>query len=105
MKKNTKDLKYGGNMYIILVYDITLDEGGAKVSRNTFKICKKYLTHIQKSVFEGELGELQYVKLQKELSRNIRKDRDSVIVFHSNNSKWLKKDFLGVVDDATSQFI
>ncbi|MDY2987927.1 MAG: CRISPR-associated endonuclease Cas2 [Peptoniphilus sp.] len=92
-------------MYMILVYDIILDEDGAKVSRNVFKTCKKYLTHIQKSVFEGELSELQYAKLQREISKYARKDRDSIIVFHSNNSKWLKKDFLGLVYDATSNFI
>ncbi|WP_282926155.1 CRISPR-associated endonuclease Cas2 [Helcococcus kunzii] len=92
-------------MYIILIYDIPLEDGGAKVSRNTFKICKKFLNHVQKSVFEGEISELQYLKLKKELSKFIRKDADSVITFHSNNSKWLKKDFLGVEIDATSQFI
>ena len=44
-------------MYVILVYDIKSDEGGAKALNKTFKICKKYLTHIQNSVFEGELSE------------------------------------------------
>lgn len=43
-------------MYVILVYDIKLDTGGARVLRNIFKICKKYLTHVQNSVFEGELS-------------------------------------------------
>lgn len=33
-------------MYIILVYDIVLDEKGAKVWRDTFKTCKKYLSHV-----------------------------------------------------------
>ena len=42
-------------MYVLLIYDIPLDNKGARVSRNIFKICKKYLTHVQKSVFEGEL--------------------------------------------------
>ena len=43
-------------MYIILVYDINLEEKeGQKVLRNVFKTCKKYLIHIQNSVFEGEL--------------------------------------------------
>ena len=91
-------------MYCILVYDILMDDGGAKVLRNVFKICKKYLTHIQKSVFEGELSELQYKKLQSELSKYIRKDRDSVLVFYGRNQKWLKKDFWGMEDDKTSMF-
>ena len=46
-----KDLKYGGNMYVILIYDITADEEGNRISRNIFKICKRYLTNVQKSVF------------------------------------------------------
>ena len=42
-------------MYVILVYDINLEEKeGQKVLRNVYKICKKYLVHIQNSVFEGE---------------------------------------------------
>lgn len=91
-------------MYLILVYDILLDEQGAKASRNIFKTCKKYLTHIQKSVFEGELSELQYMKLQQELSRFIRKDKDSVIVFKGRNERWMKKEFWGIEDDKTSPF-
>ena len=49
-------------MYVILVYDIKTDNGGQKVLNRTFKICKKYLCHIQNSVFEGELSEAQIVK-------------------------------------------
>jgi len=68
-------------MYIILIYDIVMDKKGSKVLRNVFKICKRYLSHIQKSVFEGNLTELEYMKLKSELSRYIRKDKDSLIVF------------------------
>lgn len=91
-------------MYIILIYDIVMDKKGSKVLRNVFKICKRYLSHIQKSVFEGNLTELEYMKLKSELSRYIRKDKDSLIVFKSRNEKWLDKEFLGVVDDKTSNF-
>ena len=55
MKKCTKGLKYGGNMYLIVIYDIKQEENYAKRQRYVFKTCKKYLTHIQNSVFEGEL--------------------------------------------------
>lgn len=41
-------------MYIILVYDISLDGNeGQKVLRNVYKTCRKYLTHIQNSVLKG----------------------------------------------------
>ena len=46
--KNMKVLKCGGNMYVILVYDINLEnKEGQKVLKNVFKTCKKYLVHIQ----------------------------------------------------------
>lgn len=105
MKKNTLDLRCGGDlMYIVLMYDIMMDEGGAKVQRNIFKICKKYLTHIQMSVFEGNLSELNLMKLKKELSKFIRDNKDSLIIFKSRDERWLTKEFLGIQDDKTSNF-
>lgn len=92
------------SMYVILIYDILADKGGAKVSRNVFKICKRYLTHIQKSVFEGNLTQLEYLKLKSELNNYIRQDRDSLIIFKSRNDRWLEKEFLGIEDDKTSNF-
>lgn len=81
-----------------------LDKAGARVSRNVFKICKKYLTHIQKSVFEGEITELNYLKLESELREYIRKDRDSVITFKSRSERWMEKEFWGIKDEKTSNF-
>lgn len=92
-------------MYVILVYDIKLDETGAKVLRNVFKICKKYLSHIQNSTFEGEINISSLNKLQFELYKWIRKDKDSVILFKSRDSKWLNKEFWGIIDDKTSNFL
>lgn len=102
-----KGLKCGGNMYVILVYDINLEEKeGQKVLRNVYKICKKYLIHIQNSVFEGELLESQMLKLKSELNKYIRDDKDSVIVFKSRSQRWLDKEFLGMIeDDKTSNFL
>lgn len=102
-----KGLKCGGNMYVILVYDINLDDSsGQRVLRNVFKICKRYLVHIQNSVFEGELLESQVIKLKKELDRYIRQDKDSVILFKSRSKRWLDKEFLGMIeDDKTSNFL
>lgn len=92
-------------MYVILVYDIRSDAGGTRVLTKTFKICKKYLTHIQNSVFEGELSESQLLKLQMELKSVIRSDRDSLIVFKSRNEKWIPKEMWGIQEDKTSNFL
>ncbi len=92
-------------MYIVLVYDISQIENGQKRWSRIFKICKKYLSHIQNSVFEGEISKVQLLKLQQELEKYIDKELDSVIIFKSRNEKWLDKEFWGKEEDATSFFL
>lgn len=92
-------------MYVILVYDIICDEKGRKILPKVFKICKKYLVHIQNSVFEGNLSKANSLALQKELDVYIRKDKDSVIMFHTREERWMNKDSLGKTDDKTSNFL
>ena len=89
-------------MYVVLVYDVSQQENGSKRWLRIFKICKKYLTHIQNSVFEGELSKAQLAKLQHELKLYIDEELDSVIIFKSRQEKWLDKEFWGRKDDATS---
>ncbi|RHT69045.1 CRISPR-associated endonuclease Cas2 [Ruminococcus sp. AM29-12LB] len=89
-------------MYIVLVYDVSQEENGARRWSRIFKICKKYLTHIQNSVFEGEVSKGQLAQLQKELKEYIDKELDSVIIFKSRQEKWLDKEFWGRKDDLTS---
>ncbi len=92
-------------MYVILVYDIVTDDTGKKILPKVFKICKKYLTHIQNSVFEGNINLANIEMLKCELKQYIRKDMDSVILFTSRDEKWLSKEFIGVEDDKTSRFL
>ena len=99
-------LKYGGNMYLILLYDIRKEGNYAKRQRRTFNTCKKYLNHIQNSVFEGELLESQIINLKSELDKYIRSTKDSVILFKSRNKRWLDKEFIGMIEeDKTTNFI
>ena len=94
-------------MYVILVYDINLDEkDGSRVLTKVHKICKKYLNHIQNSVFEGELLESQIINLKSELDKYIRSTKDSVILFKSRYKRWLDKEFIGMIEeDKTTNFI
>ena len=92
-------------MYVILVYDIVADEKGKKILPKVFKICKKYLTHIQNSVFEGDISKSNSLALKKELAKYVRRDKDSVIMFHTREERWLNKEFLGIEDDKTSNFL
>ena len=82
-----------------------MDDGGPRVLRRVFKICKRYLSHVQKSVFEGELTAAKLAALKRELKKWIREDKDSLIVFHSLNKRWLKKEFWGINgSEKTSNF-
>lgn len=92
-------------MYVILVYDVSQDENGKKVLPKVHKVCKKYLSHIQNSEFEGEITESKIMELHKMLTPIIRKDIDSVILFQSRNKRWLEKDFWGMDNDKTNNFI
>lgn len=93
------------SVYIILVYDIVMDEKGKKILPKVFKCCKKYLNHIQNSVFEGVLSEAKLKQLEIDIKKIIRKDVDSVIMFKSRNERWLEKEYWGVKEDNTSMFI
>ncbi|WP_330389655.1 CRISPR-associated endonuclease Cas2 [Cellulosilyticum sp. I15G10I2] len=99
-----KGSKFGGNMYVVLIYDVEVEGSGAKASRNIFKTCKKYLTHVQKSVFEGDITPALLQQLKLELNKYIRKDKDSIIIFKSREERWMKKEFWGKEDKKTSNF-
>ena len=92
-------------MNIVLVYDISKTDNGQKRWSHIFKICKKYLTHIQNSVFEGELSKVQLEKLRQELKPHVDTSLDSIILFKSRQERWLDKEFWGIEDDKTSFLI
>ena len=77
-------------MYVIIIYDVEVER-----IDSVRHILKQYLTWIQNSAFEGEItqGLLEEIKLK--VSSVIEKDRDSVIVYSTNNSSWLKKQTWG----------
>ncbi len=76
-------------MYVILVYDINQKRVG-----KALKICRKYLMHIQKSVFEGNITEVKLRALKEELSHLIDTQADSVIIYHLDSVKYTKKNKL-----------
>lgn len=84
-------------MYVILVYDINKKHVG-----EALKICRKYLTHIQRSVFEGNITEAKLKSLKLELRRIIDVQSDSVIIYHLDSVKYAKKEQIGVVQSTSN---
>jgi len=83
--------------YVFLMYDIADEEseaGKRRVSK-VFKICKKYLTHHQKSVFRGEITPSRLIKLQKELKDVIDEDLDFITIIKLKNRESFLEDTIG----------
>ena len=77
-------------MYIIAVYDVDQKRCGKML-----KLCRKYLHHIQNSVFEGEITEGKLEEMRLKAKRIMKEDGDSLIIFKSRNEKWLDKEICG----------
>lgn len=65
------------------------------------KIFRKYLFHVQESVFEGELTPAQYKRLMKEINK-ILTEEDHVIFYYAYNQKQICKKEIGRVEDKTN---
>lgn len=82
-------------MKVILVYDIALEEPQDQNRLNKVrKIARKYMHHLQKSVFEGELTESKLENLKHEIRQAIDKDRDSVIIYVIKNTCKIDRVFI-----------
>lgn len=79
-------------MYIILVYDVRQK----RVAR-VHKVCKKYLNHIQRSVFEGNISETRLNNLKTELSSLTSPQFDSIIIYRLDSVKYIVKEQLGLI--------
>ncbi|ABQ47095.1 MAG: CRISPR-associated endoribonuclease Cas2 [Thermotoga petrophila] len=93
-------------MRVILVYDISTEtKEGVKRLNRVRKIARRYLDHVQKSVFEGELTEGEIEKLKFELQCIIDNDEDFVIIYKMPPSIMIERDILTNTNDPTSNFI
>ncbi|MBR5597135.1 MAG: CRISPR-associated endonuclease Cas2 [Lachnospiraceae bacterium] len=79
-------------MFVILSYDVNQKRVG-----KVLKICRKYLRHIHKSVFEGVLTEAELNRLKKELIKIIRTEEDAICIYKMEHIHYAKKEEVGVV--------
>lgn len=63
-----------------------------------FKICKKYLTHFQKSVFRGEISPSKLIRLKVELQQIIDKKEDFICIIKLINNNIFGEEILGRTD-------
>ena len=79
-------------MFVILTYDVNSKRVG-----KALKICRKYLSHVQKSVFEGNITESKLRKLQKELQSVSLTEEDTICVYRMDSVKYARKEQIGKI--------
>ena len=84
-------------MFIILSYDIKQKRVG-----KVLKICRKYLHHVQKSVFEGTITECKLKHLKHELQEIINTNEDTICIYCMNSTRYTVKEQIGVLEEISN---
>ncbi len=84
--------------YAFLFYDVNEKRVG-----RVFRVCKKYLSHFQKSVFRGEITPSNLILLKKDLNKVIDKEEDFICIIKLLNDKVYGEEVLGVQQNNTGE--
>ena len=90
-----KQLTYN---YAFVFYDVN-----EKRVQKVFKICKKYLSHFQFSVFRGEITPSKLIELKTELNKIINKNEDFICIIKLMNNNVFGEEILGKSDEVTGE--
>lgn len=91
MAQNNQKVNYN---YAFLFYDVK-----EKRVNRVFKVCKKYLSHFQKSVFRGDLTPSKLIKLKKDLKSVIDEKEDFICIIKLMNDNVFGEEIIGVGND------
>ena len=87
-------------MYVIMVYDV-----GVERVVKVLKIGRRYLTHVQNSLLEGELSPAQLKHLKHEVGRVIDETHDTVMFYVLRSTTFLEKERLGIATKEPGDFL
>lgn len=82
-----KTLNYN---YVFVFYDVK-----EKRVQKVFKVCKKYLSHYQKSVFRGDMTPSQLINFKSDINKVINKAEDFVCIIKLMNDNVFGEEILG----------
>jgi len=72
-------------VYVVVVYDMEADR-----TQLMLKLCRRYLTHVQNSVLEGEISQGDLERLRGEIDDTLI-DGESVIVYELSSDTLLDR--------------
>ncbi len=84
--------------YAFVFYDVN-----EKRVQKVFKVCKKYLSHFQKSVFRGEMSPSKLIRFKSEINKIIDKGEDFVCIIKLMNDNVFGEEVLGCPDNNTGE--
>jgi CRISPR-associated protein Cas2 len=87
-------------VYVIMVYDV-----GVERVVKVLKTGRKYLTHVQNSLLEGELSPAQYKRLKFEVGKIIDDTHDTVMFYTLRSEQYLEKERLGIATKEPGEFL
>lgn len=79
--------------YAFVFYDVN-----EKRVQKVFKICKKYLSHFQNSVFRGEMTPSKLIRLRNDLKNVIVDEEDFVCIIKLMNNNVFGEEIIGKKD-------
>lgn len=84
--------------YAFVFYDVN-----EKRVQKVFKVCKKYLSHYQNSVFRGEITPAKLIGLRTDLKKVIHKEEDFVCIIKLLNGEVFGEEVMGKTDRETGE--
>lgn len=86
-------------MYIVVVYD-----AGENRNKKLLSICRRYLNHVQKSVFEGNISDGKLKKMKKEMQNVMNLQDDSCVIYCIGNTRYCRKEQIGRYTSSIEDF-
>lgn len=84
-------------MLILVTYDVsTVEKAGSRRLRRVARACEDYGVRVQKSVFECQVGQIEWVQLRDRLLREIKVDEDSLRFYFLDETAKLKTEHHGI---------
>lgn len=86
----------GSVVYVVIVYDVQADR-----THQFLTVLRQYLTHVQNSVFEGDITDGDLTEIKQRLDSMLEPD-ESVIVYRMSSKKYVTRTVYGEdpVEDA-----
>ena len=84
-------------MLILITYDVsTVEKAGLRRLRRVARACEDYGVRVQKSVFECQVGQIEWVQLRDRLLREIKEEQDSLRFYFLDEAAKQRTEHHGV---------